>query len=421
MGSQPEVIGAAVRQMASPAPASRLTSMSKSATANTVSLPTRNSRTTGVTKMCLASTVAPTRTGITSKRSSTGPPTSTKNRLSEFQTYKPAVTKSTSRFTTSKTKSKTGVLSCAGNTKNWSPVTQAPSRSARSSKRSMSASRTIDIESQRPSAYYIVVEEEREEKKTGTSCCCCMFWILAILALVALLILGLYHFAFNNEGQADRGENINDPPAHEVVTVPVPVYNNNYPGYQYEDNGVWKDYEPATSWLIEHHHQHGRKEFLLNLGHDDKMFSIDLGTLRQYNLAWDKTRQCHTMSNGRYVRDTVFRRIRRGTFTSEENSDLARVYRFTPKHNWKCLNNGQWQKYDRVISDYIEIIQFLGSKPGCYIDIGNDMLFWIDLRDRQQNSLEYTPGKGHKMSGGKYVPNGKSRQLEEIQDAPPRK
>jgi len=286
----------------------------------------------------------------------------------------------------------------------------------------------VDIESRRPSvAGYVEFEEEREEK-SGTSCCCCFFWILAALAVVALLALGFYHFFIKN-GQAtgEREGTITTP--HEggkpqIVTqqvpveVQVPVYitqivikDREFIGYQYQDNGKWVDYDASISYLIDHHRKYGRREFLISIGHNDQLFSIDLKSKRQYNLEWNRSKQCHVIrSDGKYKRSSKSRAIREVKYTMEQNSELAKIYKFTPNHNWKCLNDGKWQAYDKAISDYIEVTKYLGEN-GCYVDLGHDILFWIDLNSNVQQSLQYVAGRGHVMNNGKYVRSSTKRPL----------
>jgi len=283
---------------------------------------------------------------------------------------------------------------------------------------------TVDVESGRPSEYIVYEEEEREEK-SGTSACCCLFWILAGIALVALLVLGGYFMFFKEKG-GERDVDPSPTKPHEgqhgrteepVVIPPKPVVVINIPAKKYlqyqwqDDDGTWKNYDAATSWLIQQHNERGRKDFYINVG-GDRMFAVALSkdNSRQYNLAWDNSKHQHIVKNGRYVRDSKYRAIRPVTLNKSDNTRLAKLSGFKPTHYWKC--DGE-SRYDTIISSFIEANKFLG-KTGCMISLPNDLVFWIDIAGRKQRSYKYKSGRGHTTDGGRYMFNGKVRSIRRL-------
>merc|ERR1711964_895332 len=143
---------------------------------------------------------------------------------------------------------------------------------------------------------YIMGEEVEEKESCST--CCCIFWILAILALILLLCVGGYYLFKDKD--TEKIDPVNTGGDHRVVIPPInpvviTVQNKEYPGYQYNDDGTWKDYDAATSYLL-FHQSHSRRDLMVNIG-GEKMFSIDFTQNRQYNLKWDKQNRCHIFDN----------------------------------------------------------------------------------------------------------------------------
>merc|ERR1711964_484598 len=151
-----------------------------------VSLPTRSNNTHWQTKLCLADTAVPSKSGVTGSRRGTtsASRSSRKSRtrsMSEFKSYvnggsqfvglggssksaitRPGQTKSWGAVTRSNSK--------LGQTKSWAPVTRS-----NQTKSWAPMSKSFDLEAQ--------VEEAKEEK------CCCPVWAIILLVLLGIFLL----------------------------------------------------------------------------------------------------------------------------------------------------------------------------------------------------------------------------------------
>lgn len=173
-------------------------------------------------------------------------------------------------------------------------------------------------------------------------------------------------------------------------------------------NGKQKRYPPEVSWLFEQIQRGDIRSFYIDLG-GDRVFEADLENCKQHNLKW-KLGKGHATKGGRYAR-----------CSKKEPREMVRVAkkgkqaeRFEPDHHWEWQDKkGKWHSYDSQVSDWLEYVNEKNLLDRCpIIDIGNDMIFKLDLNREKQISMQWK-GDRHGTSDGEYVPvkPAKSRKM----------
>jgi len=191
------------------------------------SLPTRNSRTTGVTKMCLATTVAPSMTGATT---TSGTRTGSGSRQSKFQLSTKSATRYSSRAPRTRTARSSGCVTrgtgTSGASRSRAPSTRRPSGSScytRSGVTSQWAPVSVIPSSVGYSEYSqqdeeaIVMVPMNDQKKS--KCCCIASIIIGAIVLI-LGIWALWFFFIKEESNGDQ------PNQSSTTTTQQEILNN---------------------------------------------------------------------------------------------------------------------------------------------------------------------------------------------------